>query len=236
MADHANESAQKDREDVPTNYNVSEFIFTKRTITYDNKTIQLSNVTRIEKYGVRETRKPIFSISKEILSKAVIVFIVALIGSSIFASIEFISGLASLAMLSSFGVIAYGIYERFAKKEVKNDYYGLIIETSSGRAENLLTNSQSFIADLFQEITHAMNSDNFTRLVANFNDHRIYQDNSNSNNSTVHGDHYQNVSDSTITNRSNVNTTDELPLRELRPNKEQDYVWSIPQHQELDDY
>ncbi len=175
---HHQISAPKDGE-VPENFNVSEFIFTKRTITYDGKTIQLSNVTKIAKYGFRETTKPVFKVKDDILTKATLAAIGLLILS------YFVSGISGLSTIVSFGFIVaaciagYGYYERHTKKEVHEDFYGLIIETSSGKAENLLTNSKDFIWRLFNQITRAMNDVSFQVIEANFHTHDItYHDNS----------------------------------------------------------
>jgi hypothetical protein len=189
--------------EIPENFNVSEFIFTKRTITYDGKTIQLSNVTKIAKYGFRETTKPVFKVKDDVLTKTTLAAIGLLFLTFLVSGISGLSTIVSFGFIVAACIAGYGYYERHTKKEVHKDFYGLIIETSSGKAENLLTNSKDFIWRLFNQITRAMNDVSFQVIEANFHTHDItYHDNSKI--ETVFGDKIFDNQGNVVSKSSNV--------------------------------
>lgn len=207
------------KDGIPENFNVRDFIFTKKTITYDRKTIQLSNVTKIEKYSFSETWKPIYTISDELRTKAYIGALISLLLAYITSNIEMIYSLSVLALLISIAIIAYSYHERNKKKAFDKNYFGLIIETSSGKSENLLTDSYNFINQLFNEITRAMNDEGASKIVANFHSHEIKYEQNSHIEKIVAGDNYEDISDAIILNRSTV-SDEKLELGELLRNME----------------
>lgn len=199
-------------DEIPENFNVGRFLFTKKTITYDGKTVQLSNVTRISKYNFKETHKPIFRITPELMRQAGIALLVSFLAAWFLNGYDIIVNIATLVILGALSILGYAWYERSTKKPKDYRFYGLIIETSSGKAENLLTQNQQFIDTLFHEITRAMNDVDFKTIVANFNDHHIqYIDNKHVEN--VLGDKFQDISGSKIINRSG--NGNDIDLEEL---------------------
>lgn len=190
-----------DQEDIPTNYNVSKFLFTQKTITYDGKTVQLSNVTRISKYNFRKSKPPVFTISDKLLQQSALTVVGLLVALYLLSGIEMISSLLFLGLVISGGIAVYGYNERQKKQTVNKDYYGIIIESASGTKENLLTHSQSFIDRLFNEITKAMNDRTSQPIIANFHNQEIrHIDNSQI--EVVLGDNFENIEGSTIINRN----------------------------------
>jgi hypothetical protein len=201
MAAQTNNVELPDNSEIPENFNVGEFLFTRKTITYDDKTIQLSNVTKLSKYSYKETLKAVYKVSEDLLSKATMILVGSGVLLYLLSKFEGIASILRLILVGALAVVAYGYYERNKKKDIDKKYYGLIIETSSGKSENLLTNSKDFIWSLFDGITRAMNDDKFTKIIANFTNHDItYYDNS----ENVHGDKYSNINSSTINNRSQI--------------------------------
>lgn len=190
-----------DNDEIPENFNVGKFLFTRKTITYGGKTVQLSNVTKISKYSFRETKKPVFDVSQDLFYKSGAGVLICALLMFLLSSIEFLSSIFMIGFVISLGILIYGYNERQKKKQTDKDYYGLVIETSSGKAENLLTTDKKFIGALFNEITKAMNDKDGKKLVANFSTNQIYYHEDNRK-KKVYGDNFENINGSSINNRT----------------------------------
>lgn len=200
--------------DTIENFNVGKFIFTKKTITYDSKTIQLSNVTKIAQYSYSERWKKKFKIPTFLFILAIIIGGITGLITIITYNFNNIADQPFIFFILSTVIFSYGVYERMNRKSFIEDYFGLIIETSSGKAENLLTQNYDFIHSLFNEITKAMNDEGYSKIVANFNNHEIKYEHNSHVGKVVIGDSFDNINDANITNRSTVNT-EKLDLNEL---------------------
>lgn len=209
-----NREVDVNKDGIPENFNVGNFIFTKKTITYDGKTIQLKNVTKIQKYSFSENWKPVYKVSDDLRKKAFIGLGASMLVLFLLGSIQFIATIGAIAFCVAAGILIYSYNERNKKKPFTENYYGLIIETSSGKSENLLTQSSQFISALFHQVTMAMNDEGPTKIVANFNSHEIRYENNSTVEKLVVGDSFEGISDSTIYNRSNV-VEDKLDLKEI---------------------
>ncbi|TNE58474.1 MAG: hypothetical protein EP344_09940 [Bacteroidetes bacterium] len=173
------------------------FIFTRRTVTYGHKTLQLSNVVKIEVKGFQEVRKATFRVSDESRNTAIRAALAGLmvlgVGYYLWDPLQLI-GL--LLVLAGGGVTWYYYHERSQKQDEVYNYYGLFFECTSGKTEVLWSGNKDFTFELFDRITSSMNDDRVASFVANFTEYKF--ENS--------GDVFAHNSDSTITNRSNINT------------------------------
>lgn len=192
-------------EDLLENFDVSEFIFTSKTITYSGKTIQLSNVTRIWLFNYNTIIKAKFNIRQKGFLFSIFLII---LGSSIIwlrdsgyihDPIYFRFGI--FGILIGLSILVYGIIERRIKGDENLRHFGIVIETASS-AEKLVSMDKEFINNLFRYITIAMNKESQQAIVANFNSKEInvIQDNRKIQN----GDIFENITNSSINNRSNV--------------------------------
>lgn len=202
------------KDGIPENFNVGNFIFTKKTITYDGKTIQLSNVTKIQKYSFSENWEPVYKVNDELRKKALIGLGVSLLILFILGSIQIFASIGGIGLFIAAGILIYSYNERNTRRPFTENYYGLIIETSSGKSENLLTKSKLFINDLFHSVTLVMNDEGPSKFIANFNSHEIKYENNSKVETLVMGDSFEGISDSTILNRSNI-TEEKLDLKEI---------------------
>ncbi len=148
---------------------LGKFIFTKRTITFGHKTLQLSNVSKIEVKSFRDTTKAVYKISDERLSWA---WKVALVGV-LLALWEPLRVVGVLFILVGAGIIWYYYDERNKKKDRVYNYYGLFFDCTSGKTEVLWSDHQDFVVQLFDRISNSMNYEQMSSFVANITDNSI---------------------------------------------------------------
>lgn len=144
--------------------------FNKKSIVFLGTAIQLKNVSKFEKYGL----KPKYTISQTFL---IISGILTLVGMSIILSQESPVDLQNSPYVRIptiiFGFItSIGIRERF-----KPQRYGLTIQLNSGANHHFLTKDKVGVDKLFEVLTESLENDKtFTAL---FEDRRVTITNSN---------------------------------------------------------
>jgi hypothetical protein len=152
---------------------LGKFRFTRKTVTFGQITLQLSNVSKIEVKSFKETIKPKFDMTDEHLKTAwkgvALGILVILIGGVVksLVSVGFI-----ILLAGGLGVWYYH-NERNRKKEKIYNYHGLFFDCTSGKSEVLWSNDVKFTIELFNRISHSMNDDQFTSFVANFTENRF---------------------------------------------------------------
>lgn len=162
-----NSSIALNDEEMPEKF-LGKFVFTKKTITFGHKTLQISNISKIEVNSFKETTKPTYSISENTRDSAIKAAALGLIGIFLGGVWEPFRIIGVLLILISGGIIWYYYDERQKKRDKIYNFYGLFFDCTSGKSEVLWSDDYSFVNELFDRITEAMNRDNFNGFVANF--------------------------------------------------------------------
>lgn len=152
---------------------LGKFIYTKKTITFGRKTLQLSNVSKIEMKSFRETTKAVYSISPQRKNQAIKALIAGVLLTLLGSVWEPFALLGVLLVLIGGGIVWYYYDERNRIKDRIRNYHGLFFDCTSGKTEVLWSDEQDFIVKLFDRITNSMNYEQIGSFVANITDKRI---------------------------------------------------------------
>lgn len=133
-------------------------VFNKKTIVFSGTAIQLKNVSKFEKYGIRYTNK---------------VSTILLIVSIILALVGLYLAPYGLILTLIFGITIYiGIKERLKPK-----IYGLTIQLNSGINHNFLSKDKNGINNLFDILTRSL--ENEETFSVSFTDNSVIINDSN---------------------------------------------------------
>jgi hypothetical protein len=199
------EEVQKDNNTIPETFHTGEFLFTKKIITYGGTTLQLSNVTKIKKYIFSKSREPTYSISSQFLNSTLITLFLTIIIVYLGWEELRIRQFGIFTIFCCVAIIAQSIYERRIKV-ITEFTYALLIETASGGSEYFSTPNKNFISRLFNEITKAMDKEEFPNISANFNNYEINSNKDVNIEKIISGDNFEEIHESTIINRSKLNS------------------------------
>lgn len=152
---------------------LGKFIFTNLTATFGQKTLQLSNVSKIEVRRFMEVTKAVYSISPEGKSQAIKAIIVGVLLVLLGSFLEALIIIGSLLIIIGGGVVWYYYDERRKKEDSVNNYYGLFFDCTSGKTEVLWFDRHEDVIQLFDRITNSMNHERMIDFVANITDNRV---------------------------------------------------------------
>lgn len=167
MTTEKNRSVAINDEEMPEKF-LGKFVFTKKTITFGHKTLQISNISKIEVSSFKETTKPVYSISEKTRDNALKSAALGLVGIFLGGVWEPFRIIGALLIIISGGIVWFYYDERQKKKDKIYNFYGLFFDCTSGKTEVLWSDQYSFVNELFDRITEAMNSEQFNGFVANF--------------------------------------------------------------------
>jgi hypothetical protein len=172
MGTSHNTAESYSEEEVPQRY-LGEFLFTQKTATFGQKTIQLSNVSKIQVRSFKETKKAVYRITDENLKQAWKLLGVSLILILVGKYWEMAGTLGIILGVLGGGVIWYYYNERRRLKDKTYNYFGLFFDCTSGKTEVLWSHRQDFIVQLFDRISNSMNYERMSNFVAHFNDNSV---------------------------------------------------------------
>jgi len=152
---------------------LGKFIFTNLTATFGQKTLQLSNVSKIEVKRFMEVTKAVYNISAERKSQAIKAIIVGVLLVFLGSFAEALIILGALLIIGGGSVVWYYYDERRKKADEVSNYYGLFFDCTSGKTEVLWFDRHYDVIELFDRITNSMNHERMVDFVANITDNSV---------------------------------------------------------------
>lgn len=152
---------------------LGKFIFTNKTATFGQKTLQLSNVSKIEVRKYKEVTKAVYRISDVHRDQALKAVGIGLLLILLGQSWESLSVIGAFILVIGGAVIWWYYDERNRKKDKIYNYYGLFFDCTSGKSEVLWSDKHDFVVKLFDRITNSMNYEQMGNFIANITDNSV---------------------------------------------------------------